>query len=118
MTSDAAKLKIYVKAMFSLFSYLFDHISDCQFNKKTPPDKKNSKYFFVVYCVSRILVWSPFKALKGMKDLINLYSTFLIDFASQPFRRVYFKNGQHSIQNMMMIWSTEKQSTKQIECDP
>ena len=89
MTSDAAKLKIYVKALFSLFSYLFDHISDCQFNKKTPPDKKNSKYFFVVYCVSRILVWSPFKALKGMKDLINLYSTFLIDFASQPVHRVY-----------------------------
>ena len=35
MTSDAAKQKIYVKALFSLFSYLSDHISDCQFNKKT-----------------------------------------------------------------------------------
>ena len=71
-------------------------------------------------CLSRILLWSPLKALKGMKDLINLYSTFLIDFASQPFRRVYFKNGQNSFQNMTMIWSTdaEKQSRKQIECDP
>ena len=39
-------------------------------------------------CLSRILLWSPLKALKGMKDLINLYSTFLIDFASQPVRRV------------------------------
>ena len=58
-------------------------------SQENSPDKKNSKYFFVVYCVSRILVWSPFKALKGMKDLINLYSTFLIDFASQPVHRVY-----------------------------
>ena len=41
-------------------------------------------YFFVVYLsLPSILVWTPLKALKGMKDLINLYSTFLIDFALQ-----------------------------------
>ena len=46
--------------------------------------RRNSVYFFVVYLsLPSILVWTPLKALKGMKDLINLYSTFLIDFALQ-----------------------------------
>ena len=87
-------------------------------------DKKNPDlflcYLFRFICLSRILVWSPLKALKGMKDLINLYSTFLIDFPSQLFRRVYFKNGQNSIQNTHDDGTADaqKQSRKQIESDP
>ena len=76
----------------SLFPYLF--VNFIQFF--VPQQwkflfKEKSRPCCLFICLSRILVWSPLKGFKGMKDLINLHSTFRIDFASQPFQCVYFK---------------------------